>query len=174
MVRITIKHTKVGGVKKRINEIEKYLKNDVAKEAYANSEKTIQSKWQREIPNVFGVRRSQGYRCDGILAKSLAIVRRGKNDVIVYVEPIIRYSKNATSSGGAVNNLTSILFYGSKASFGKYNPRWDARVQTGMHPGTSPSTMRNYWKKFKSYAVEQIRRGINQSMKKMIAAGRRK
>jgi len=168
MTRIDITQTKVGGVNKRIADLDKYLKNDLAKEAFTKAEGRIQTKWKRDIPNVFGVRASMGYACDGILAKSLAIVRRGKNSIVIYVEPIVRYSKSTMSSGGAVQNLTTILFRGSNASFGKYHPRWDARVQTGMHPGTSASTMRNYWKLFKTYAVQEIRRGINEGMKKKL------
>lgn len=165
MVRITVKATKVGGVQKRINDLRVFMKNDLAKEAMSKAEGKIQSKWQTDIPNIFSVRSSQGYRCDGILAKSLAIVQQGKDSIVIYVEPIVRYSKNSTSSGGAVNNLTSILFRGSRASYGAYNPKWDARVQTGLHPGTSPAKMRNYWNIFKVYAREQIRKGINEAMK---------
>lgn len=174
MVRIDIKYTKIDGAKKRINDLDKFIKNDLAKESFEKAETRIQNRWQHDIPNIFGVRRSMGLRCDGILAKSLAITRRGKNSLIIYVEPIIRYSKNATSSGGAVNNLTTILFRGSRSSFGKYSPRWDARVNVGVHPGTSPSTMRNYWAIFKKYAVKEIRRGINTAMRKKIAGGKKR
>lgn len=168
MVRIVVKQTSVGGVQKKIADLRKFMKNGLAKEAMLKAEDKIQAKWRMDIPNIFSVRSSQGYRCDGILAKSLAITQKGKDSIVIYVEPIVRYSKNTTSSGGAVNNLTSILFRGSAASFGKYYPRWDARVQTGMHPGTSPSKMRNYWSIFKKYAKEQIRKAINDAMKKQL------
>jgi len=170
MARIQVNSTRVGGVKKRITDLNKYLENDITKEAFSKAEEKIQTKWKTDIPRIFNVRSSMGYACDGILAKSLAIVKRGKNSVIVYVEPIVRYSKNTLSSGGAVNNLTSILFHGSDGSFGKYYPRWDARVQTGRHPGTSPSIMRNYWAQFKKFATAEIRKGINEGMKKKMGS----
>lgn len=168
MTRIIVKQTSVGGVQKKIADLRKFMKNDLAKEAMLKAEDKIQAKWRMDIPNIFSVRSSQGYRCDGILAKSLGIQQKGKDSIVIYVEPIVRYSKSTSSSGGAVNNLTTILFRGSSASFGKYYPRWDARVQTGMHPGTSPSKMRNYWSIFKKFAKEQIRKAINDAMKKQL------
>jgi hypothetical protein len=168
MTRIIVKQTSVGGVQKKIADLRKFMKNDLAKEAMLKAEDKIQAKWRMDIPNIFSVRSSQGYRCDGILAKSLGIVMKGKDSIVIYVEPIVRFSKNSTSSGGAVNNLTSILFRGSRASYGAYYPRWDARAQTGMHPGTSPSKMRNYWMGFKKYAREEVRKAINAAMKKQL------
>ncbi|MFA5715488.1 MAG: hypothetical protein WC998_07100 [Candidatus Paceibacterota bacterium] len=165
---IKVKNTRIANVKRRINDLKVYLKNDAARDAYMRTEQKLQTRWKLDIPRIFNVRSSAGYRCDGILAKSLGIVIRGKNSIVIYVEPIVRFSKNAMSSGGAVNNLTSILFRGSRASFGAYYPRWDARVQKGMHPGTSPSPMRNYWKLFIKYARIEIRKAINKGMKKKL------
>lgn len=165
MVNIKITKTKVGGIEKKINDFKTFLKDDLVKSAMAKSENRIQNKWQTDIPRIFNVRSSMGYQCDNILSKSLDIVQKGKNSIIIYVEPIIRYSKSTRSSGGAVNNLTTILFRGSASSFGKWSPKWDARVQVGKHPGTSPSTMRNYWKIFKQYATKDIRRTINEFVK---------
>lgn len=165
MVVIKVTKTKVGNVQKKIANLQTFLKNDLAREVYTKAEQKIQNKWKTDIPRIFNVRSSMGMACDGILAKSLDIVQRGKNDIIIYVEPIVRFGKSTKSSGGAVNNLTSILFRGSKSSYGAYSPRWDARTQSGIHPGTSASTMRNYWRIFKEYAKKEIRKGINDAMK---------
>lgn len=165
MARITVKHTKVGGLEKRITNLKKFLEKDLVKDVYNKAEDKLQMKWRSEIPLIFNVRSSLGLRCDNILSKSLAIEQRA-NNIIVYVEPIVRYSKNSTSSGGAVRNLTTILFRGSRPSYGKYYLPWDARTQSGIHPGTSPSTMRNYWKQFTKYAKAEIRKAINNGMKK--------
>ena len=164
VIRVTsIRHK---NVKRKIDDLEKFLNNPLTNETYKRTIDNLKDKWAIESSKAFYVRRKAGFRCDGILAKSLAVVIRNKNNIIIYVEPIVRFSKNTNSSGGPVRNLTTILFRGSKRGHKAWFPRWDARMNTGIHPGTSALTMGNLWKRFKNIARENIREALNRGLQK--------
>lgn len=166
MTVIRVKSISHKNVKRRIDNLEKFLKNPLTNETYKRTVDNLKDKWAIESSRAFSVRRNAGFKCDGILAKSLAVVIRNKNNIVIYVEPIVRFSKNTNSSGGPVKNLTTILFRGSRGGPKAWFPRWDARMNTGIHPGTSASTMRNLWRRFKSIARENIREALNRGLQK--------
>lgn len=166
-MKITVTQIKSGKFSKRIKKLETFLKDPLAKSEMGKAKKNIRAKWKRDVAKTFNVRSSKGLSCDRLLSGALGIDIKGKNNVVVYVKPISRGAKQRGDSGGAVTNLTSILFNGSRASFGKYHPKWDSRVQTGMHPGTSPSPMRNMWKRFGEYTREQVVKKLQEGLRKV-------
>jgi len=166
-MKITVNQIKSGRFSKRIKSLDEFLKDPMAKSEINKAKKNIKAKWKRDVAKTFNVRSSRGLSCDNMLSNALALETKGKNSVVIYVKPISRGAKQRGDSGGAVTNLTSILFRGSRASFGKYHPKWDSRVQTGMHPGTSPSPMRNMWKNFKEYSREQIVKKLQEGLRKV-------
>jgi len=166
-MKITINQIKSGKFSKRIKKLDTFLRDPLAKSEMNKAKKNIKAKWKRDVAKTFSVRARKGLSCDNLLSNALGIETKGKNSVVVYVKPISRGAKQRGDSGGPVTNLTSILFRGSRASFGKYYPRWDSRVQTGMHPGTSPSPMRNMWKRFREYSREQIIKKLQDGLKKV-------
>lgn len=164
-MNITISEVKTGNIKKKITNLQKFLKAPVRKSEFNNTKTKLTNKWKSSIINTFTVRSRKGLRCDNMLQNSLGIDIK-KNSIIIYVKPIQRASKGSSGSGGPVRNLTTILFRGSKASFGKYDPKWDARVNIGMHPGVSPSPMRNMWRRFIDNARKRVREALREAIKK--------
>jgi hypothetical protein len=168
MVSFKVTSIRSGKTEKKIKDLLTFLKDPIINSSYNSTVTNLKAKWAKDSTEAFHVRRDAGYACDGILAKSLAVEIRDKNSIVVYVEPIVRFSKGTRSSGGPVRNLTSILFRGSKRSFGGWFPRWDARMQTAEHPGTSASTMRNLWARFKLNVRENIRESLNRGLKRSL------
>ncbi len=173
-MRIEVKEIKTGNLTKRIRKIESWLKNPIAGSDFKKTENKIHDKWILECEKTFNVRANMGMRCDNLIQQALDITTR-KDSIIVYIKPIKRKFKGTNSSGGAVNNLTSILFYtGSQSSdsssekwAGMYYPKWDCRVQTGRHPGTSPSQGRAMWKRFTKWSRRQIRESLRRGLQKV-------
>lgn len=167
-MRIDVKTIKSGKFSKKIKKLDDWLKNPLAKQEMNKAKKNINTKWKRDVRKNFNVRSGKGLSCDNLLEGALGLEFKGKNSIILFVKPISRGGKQSYfSSGGAVNNLTSILFRGSRSSFGMYSYKWDCRVQTGTHPGTSPSTMRRMWQYFTEYSGDQIHKKLQEGLEKV-------
>jgi len=169
-MRITASKFGMKNASKKIKDLKEWMSDPIVKSNYNQAVKNIKAKWQRDVLKTFTVRSSKGLFCDNLLANALGIEIK-KDSVIIYVKPISRAGKQPYfSSGGAVNNLTSILFHGSKVSAGMYSYKWDARVRDGIHPGTSPSLMRTLWKRFNQYSndqfIKKMREGLDKARKK--------
>lgn len=153
---------------KRIKDIKKFLGEPTRNNIWHRKLNGWEKKFSNDVDRLFIARSSMGLYRDRLLNDALRI-NITKNKFIVYIDSISRPTKEkGRSSGGAVQDLTTILFNGTGSSFGAYYRKWDARVQTGVHPGVSSSIMRNMWKNYKSYIEEQIVKTLNMLVRKKI------
>ncbi len=168
-MRFTVQSVRIGSYKKIVKDLNKLFENPIIKSEFNKVENKMHNDWIMKCDKYFNLRSGMGFRCDQFLKQSLDLVIRGKNKFVMYVKPISRKSKSTNSSGGPVNNLTSILFVtGSRKSFGKYSPKWDSRVQVGTHPGVSPSMGRLMWKNFTKEWQPKIRKAIHDGVEKTV------
>jgi len=174
-MRIDIRVQSLKRVNKRFTSVQKFLKNPKNKLKYNEMENRVHNHWILMCKHYFNARSNSGFRTDMLLQQAQTLSIR-KNSIIVHMIKVGRKTKGYNSSGGAIRNLPVLLFItGARSSdaksknwAGMYYPKWDCRVQTGKHPGISPSTGKRMWKNFVRNVTPDIKSVFYKSYKKVL------